>query len=189
MSVPEILATLTVAARALGVTVPVLSDSYRTWKLTAAARDVAAQMHRVRMEALANGLNVGLQFKKAPDGGGWQAYLDGGTRGIRASEIASGIDTPLGENIPLVSTYPGVRIGIPPGAVPRIPPRRGVLSPGDDPIAFGNSDIFSASPTGGTSGGTLYLTDGEDLRGVVVYGPTGRIRIWRYDADRRLWQR
>ncbi len=188
MSAPEVLAALSLVALSLGATLPALSDSYRSWKLTAAARDVASEMHRVRMEAIAQGLHAGLLFERSPGGSRWRPYGDGGRPGIYASEIASGTDLPAGPAIEIASRHPGVRFGIAgSGTVPRIPPDAGVLAPGSDPIAFGNSDIYSASPTGGTSGGTLYLTDGANMRAVVAYGPTGRIRVWRYDAARGFW--
>jgi hypothetical protein len=140
------------------------------------------------MEAVARGAYAGILFRRDASGGHWRLYLDGGDRGIRSAEISSGADTPLGPASEMAARYPGVRLGIEaPAPIPRIPPSAGILTSGDDPIAFSGSDIFSASPTGETSGGTLYLTDGQDMRAVVAFGPTGRIRIWRYDGEARRW--
>jgi len=188
MTFPETMATLTIAALGMGVTVPSVGGMLRSWKLNGAARDMAVEMHRARMEAVDHSVYVGILYESAPAGDRWRLYLDGGTRGIHAAEIAAGIDTPLGESFDLAARYPGVRFGIGNATVPRIPPATGSLAPGDDPIAFGSTDIFSAAPTGETSSGAIYLTDGRDLRGVVVFGATGRVRVWSYDAARGGWR-
>ena len=147
------------------------------------------QLQRCRMEAIARGRRVGILFERTPAGGRWRMHADGGTLGILSAEIAAGIDPPIEDPVFLSADNPGIAIGLPDsGPVSRIPPSTGTLSAGDDPIAFGRSDIFSASPTGSTSGGTLYLTDGRGLRGVVVYGPTGRIRVWNYDVETGRWR-
>ena len=188
MTIPETLAALTITALGIGVTVPSVGSMLKAWKLTCAARDMAVEVHRARMEAVGRGANVGILFEPSPAGDRWRLYLDGGSRGIHSAEIASGVDTPLGERFDLAARYPGVRFGIGgTGAVPRIPPASGTLSPSDDPITFGGTDIFSASPTGETSAGTIYLTDGTDMRAVVVYGGTGRVRLWAYDDATARW--
>ncbi len=188
MTLPELAAAITIAALGLGVSVPALGTALRSWKLDGAARGLALEMQRTRMEAVARGVYAGILFQRDASGGRWRLYQDGGGRGIRSAEIASGIDSPLGPTAELAASYPGIRLGIDaPPPIPRIPPSTGTLMPGGDPIAFSGSDIFSASPTGETSGGTLYLTDGRDMRAVVAFGPTGRIRIWKYDGEARRW--
>ncbi|HEY3175006.1 MAG TPA: GspH/FimT family protein [Candidatus Polarisedimenticolia bacterium] len=182
------LAALTIAALGMGVAVPSISTMLSSWKLTCAARDLATELQRTRMEALARGANVGIQFENTLRGDRWRLYLDGGSRGIHAAEIAAGIDTPLSMTFDLSSRYPGVRFGVARAGAPRIPPATGSLAPTDDPIALGGSDIFSASPTGESSSGTLYLTDGGSMRAVTVFGATGRIRIWRYDGRSGQWR-
>ena len=188
MSVAEMLAALTIASLGIGVTVPSVSTMLKTRKLSMAARDLALELQRVRMEAVANGSYVGIQFDRSGGEDRWRLYRDGGVRGIHAAEIQSGDDPPMGGPVVLASRYPGVRLGIARSGAPRIPPSTGMLAPTDDPVAFSGSDIFSASPTGESSTGTLYLTDGTDMRGVMVYGPTGRIRIWRYDESAGQWR-
>jgi len=188
MTFPDLAAALTIAILAAGTTVPAISSALRSWKLTAAARDLSVEIGRARMEAVGRAQYVGIRFERSSSGDRWRLYRDGGARGIHSSEIAAGVDQPLSRAYDLAARHPGVRIGISgPGAVPRIPPSGGTLTATDDPIAFGSSDIFSAAPTGETSSGTLYLTDGRDMRAIVVYGPTGRQRIWRYDSDSRQW--
>ncbi len=186
MTLPDLIAASTIAVLAVGVSAPALGSALRDRRLDAAARHAAFQMLRARAEAVSRGAYVGIRFERR---GAWRLYLDGGARGILSSEIASGVDAPLGPSIELAADHPGIRFGIGGAApVPRVPPAAGTLAPGADPIAFGGSDIFSASPTGETSGGSLYLTDGTDMRAIVVYGATGRQRLWSYDAATRRWR-
>jgi len=187
MTLTEMLASLALAALGAGAAVPSVSHMIHSARLNAAARDLTVEMHRARMEAVSQGCYAGILFETTPSGGRWRLYRDGGSRGIHAAEIASGVDQPMGPPHDLRARYSGVRFGIP-GSVPRIPPSIGTLSATDDPIAFGNSDIFSASPTGETSSGTLYLTDGRDMRAVTAYGATGRLRVRRYDASTGTWR-
>jgi hypothetical protein len=84
----------------------------------------------------------------------------------------------------------GVELGFPPGPAPsRIPPRSGTIADLTDPVKFGVSNVVSFSPLGRASSGTLYLSDGHhQLRGVVLFGPTVRVRVWRYDAREGRWR-
>ena len=189
MTLPEALAALTIMALGTGVAVPSMSTMLKSWKLTAAARDMAVEMQRARAEAIEKGDYVGILYERNAPGDRWRLYQDGGTRGIHAAEIASGIDTPLGATFDLAARYPGVRFGIADGGpVPRIPPASGTMISSDHPIAFGSSDIYSASPTGETSSGSLDITDGGDMRAVVVFGATGRIRVWSFERSTGRWR-
>ena len=84
----------------------------------------------------------------------------------------------------------GIRPGFPgDGPFPRIS-GPGTISNLDDPVQFGASNLISFSPLGRSSSGTLYLTDGrQQLYGVVLFGPTTRVRVWRYDARAGRWKR
>lgn len=163
----------------------VLAPTLRSFRLSTATREVALTMHRARGEAISRGCPVGISFSTAPDA--WRLHEDGGTAGIRSVETAAGIDPPLTPRIEMASLHPGIRFGLPRHrVVPRIPPAIGTIDP-DDPIAIGSADIFSASPSGATSSGSIYLTDGRDARAIVVHGPTGRLRIWSHDARTNQW--
>jgi hypothetical protein len=82
-----------------------------------------------------------------------------------------------------------VRLGFPgAGPFPRIPPRPGNIPHLDDPVQFGRSNIVSFSPIGASSSGTLYVTDGRDaLYGVLLFGPSSRIRVWRFERSSGEW--
>ncbi|MGH9869445.1 MAG: pilus assembly FimT family protein [Candidatus Polarisedimenticolia bacterium] len=185
MSFPEIIAALTIASLALAMAAPVSAEMARAWRLDGAARALAMEVHRARMEALARGRSTGILFARSPRGGQWRFHVDtSGDRSITSAAIVAGQDRALGPLVEMASRHPGVSLGIAAGPpIPRIPPASGVLTFADDPIAFGGSDIFSASPTGEGSAGTLYLTDGFAMRAIVVSGATGRVRVWRWDRS------
>jgi hypothetical protein len=84
----------------------------------------------------------------------------------------------------------GVTFGFPTiGAIPKIPPRRGAITNMSDPIQFGRSNLIGFSPDGSSSSGTIYVTNGRDeLYAVVLFGPTTRIRVWRYERRSGLWR-
>jgi hypothetical protein len=55
-------------------------------------------------------------------------------------------------------------------------------------VRFGRSDLISFSPGGSASSGTLYVTDGRrGFYAVVLFGPTARLRVWRYRPEERRW--
>ena len=123
--------------------------------------------------------SVGLRFEQ--EGPAWQVvtYVDGDADGIRSADIRSGKDRPSGTVYRPDEGRPGVRFGLPAGLpIPRIPPARGWLNQGEDPIRFGRSDIVSFSPLGSVTPGTVYLTDREGrLAALVLFGATARMRI------------
>jgi Tfp pilus assembly protein FimT len=183
MSLAEMIAALTVAALALGVATPAAARMVHGWRLDGAARGLAMEIHRARMEAIARARHAGISFQPS-EGGRWRLHVDSnGDRSLTSAAIASGADRAIGPIVDLAGRHPGVRFGFPPAPIPRIPPATGFLQPTDDPIAFGSSDIFSAAPTGEGSAGTIYITDGRGVRAVVVNGATGRVRVWRWEPE------
>lgn len=181
---------LAILGIAAAITVPSLGNLLGRRALDAAAAVLAGEIARVRQEALARGRHVGVAFERTPHGDRYGVYLDGGRPGIHAAEIATGTDRLLRGPVDLGATYQGIRLGIPgPERIPRVPPSRGVLVPGEDPVQFGGSEIISFSPRGESSSGAVYLTDRRGgLRAVIVYGRTGRIRTWRYVPEAHVWR-
>ena len=57
-------------------------------------------------------------------------------------------------------------------------------------MRFGRSDLIAFAPTGRASTGTLYLTDrGESMAAIVVFGATGRLRVWQFRTRSASWKR
>jgi hypothetical protein len=46
----------------------------------------------------------------------------------------------------------------------------------------------SFGPSGSATSGTLYVTDGNrGLYAVVLFGPSSRLRVWRFIPEERRW--
>jgi hypothetical protein len=116
---------------------------------------------------------------------------DGNGNGLRTSEITRGIDPVLTPDETLEHQVSHVTLGFPPvGSFPEAPPGTEMLRAGDDPVRFGSSDLVSFGPVGSASSGTLYVTDGQrGLFAVVLFGPTARLRVWRWLPEERRWTR
>jgi hypothetical protein len=173
-----------------GLALPALGNLLSRRSLDASVARLAGEIARIRQDAITMRRQVGMVFTRSTEGDLYTVYVDGGRRGIRTAEIASGLDLPLRGPFAIDTALDGVRLGIPgPVPIPRIPPARGLLLPGTDPVRFGRADIISFSPIGESSSGTLYLTDRRgELRALVVYGRSGRIRVWTYSPQLH-WRR
>ena len=189
MTLPEGLVVVAVLGITAGIGAGPLREGLARARLASAAREIGQRMILARWNAVANGRSVGLRFE--PEGSGWRvaSYLDGDGDGIRTGDIRDGRDTALGRPFRPADGRGGVRFGVPPGRYPRVPPSRGWVEGGEDPIRFGRSDIASFSPMGSATAGTVYLTDGDGrMAAVVVFGTSARVRVVRFDTAARRWR-
>ncbi len=189
LSVVETMVILALIAMSLTVSVPALSMLRQRGRTAAGARVLASELHRMRWMSVAHRRGMGLWFERGPQGWQWHVVEDGNGNGLRTAEIRSGVDRKRSGPHRLETRVEGVSLGFPPGAaIPQIPPRRGTIPSGADPVRFGRSDIVAFSPLGRSSSGTLYVTDGADgLFAVVLFGPGTRVRVWRYDRGSESW--
>jgi hypothetical protein len=189
-SLTEALAILAVLGILAGIGSGPMLEALGRARLQSAAAELATRMRGARHAAVTRACSVGLRFEA--DGDGWRVarYLDGDGDGMRSDDITRGVDAPFGEPYRPGEGRGGVRFGIPEGrSFPRIPPSRGSLRAGDDPIQFGASSIASFSPLGDATSGTAYLTDsGSRLAAVVVFGATSRVRIVWFDPVAGEWR-
>ncbi len=190
-SVAEALVVLALGGLALAASVPALTKLRQAGRGAAGARLLATQLQASRWQSVASHRGRGLDFRR--EGGGWVWYVveDGNGNGVRTAELRSGTDRVLSGPHRLQDFVAGVRLGFPhAGPFPEIPPKTGTIPDTDDPVKFGRSDLVGFSPRGDASSGTLYLTDGADaLYAVVLFGPTARVRVWRYEARSGRWVR
>jgi hypothetical protein len=151
-----------------------------------AADYLVSQIHGARMEALKRRAHVAVRFE--PDGDDYLLafYVDGNANGVRASDIASGVDVLLRPREPLRQQFTGVRFGFEDG----VPDVDGTGTLEDrDPIRVGRSRLLSFSPTGTSSTGTVYLHGrGRRQLAVRVLGVTGRIRSLSFDFGTGTWR-
>jgi len=154
-----------------------------------AARHLATCLLALRFRAVAANRTLGLEFERDAEGWFWWQVEDGNGNGLRSAELGSGIDRRTGGPFRLERIVEHARLGFPPAvSIPRVPPGAGALDL-SDPIQFGRSDLVSFGPLGTASSGTLYLTDGRHrLYGVVLYGRSARVRVWRFDTREGRWK-
>ena len=171
------------------VTFPAISALRERGRAASGARHMAGEFQRMRWQSVARRKGRGLLFEREGRGWTWRVVEDGNGNGLRTTEVRRGVDPLISGPHRLEDIFEHTKLGFPPGGpFPRIPPKRGTISNTDDPIQFGRSDLIGFSPLGDSSSGTLYVTDGrEGLYAVVLFGPTVRVRVWRYDYRGRKW--
>lgn len=156
-----------------------------------AATEIASVLHTARDVALRSGDNAAVKF--FPVNGGkvtFAIYRDGDGDGVLSRDIETGVDPPVGPAHQLRHLGQHVRFGFPQGPPPRDPsdPRR-FLDRLEDPIRFNRSDLASFNPLGGSTPGSLYLTDGRHHLIVVrLLGITGRIKVMKYVRPTEEWK-
>jgi hypothetical protein len=189
LSLVEALVWVTLAGIVLAVMLPATADLQSSGRAAAGARRLALAIQAQRWNAVAHNRSHGLFFFDSGGHWSWYEVADGNGNGLRTTEVRNGTDTVLSGPHRLEDRIQGVRLGfLPGGGIPRIPPNRGTVGDDGDPVRFGRSDLVSFSPLGSASSGTLYVTDGKHRQfGVVLFGPTARVRVWRYDDRTGQW--
>lgn len=186
----ELLVALAVAGIAAGIAVPPLLDVSAGLRVDLAAREVASALRRARAVAVRQSAYVAVRFRV--EGGGdvtFALYRDGDGDGVLNRDIDSGVDPQVEPPQRLEHVGSDVRFGVPRRRV-RHPGGSGALLPDDDdPVRFNRSDLASFSPIGGSTPGSLYLTDGWDrLAAVRVNGRTGKVEVVTYDFKEEVWR-
>jgi len=189
-SLVELLAALTLLGLVVVLGFPAAADRLAAARASAAAREMALLLQSLRWRAVATSASHGVLFVQ--DGAGWSWLLvrDGNGNGLGTAEVRSGIDLTLSGPHRFDDVVAGIALGFPPTPrIPNVPPRSGAVANLGDPVQFGASNLVAFSPLGSASSGTLYLTDGRHaLRALVVFGPTGRVRVWRLDTREGRWR-
>ena len=184
----ELIVVGAVALLLLTLGVPSLLELSEGFRMRLAADELVSILRRARGTAVSRGERVGVKFFTGHHRIDYAIYRDGDGDGIRTTDIESGVDPPLTPRISLRHLGAAVRFGFPPGQPPRDPgdPRRR-LGRLRDPVRFNRSDIASFGPLGESTPGSLYLTDGERLAAVRLFGRTGKAKVLLYDRGREIW--
>jgi Tfp pilus assembly protein FimT len=165
-----------------GISVPAVTSTIEEIRAAAAARHIAARIADARIGAVRRSSVVGLRFQAQGTDYAFTPVLDTNGNGLRAADIASGFDVPLGRTERLAEQFAGTGIGLLPG----IPDLNGTTG-NPDGLRIGSSSFLSLSPDGSCTGGTLYVHGRRSQFAVRVLGATGRIRLFRYDTGTRRW--
>jgi type II secretory pathway pseudopilin PulG len=185
----ELLAMLAIVAMAVAVTLPAAAMLRDAGRAAAGARTMATLLSAQRWKSVSQHHVRGFQFRKIGARWSWREVADGNGNGLRTVEIARGVDRVLSVDETIEHLVEHASLGFPPtGTFPEAPPGTQTLRAGDNPVRFGNSTLVSFSPTGAASSGTLYVTDGhQGLYAVVLFGPSSRLRVWRWVPEARRW--
>ena len=109
---------------------------------------------------------------------------------MRNRDIVSGRDPAAGPAGDMVHFGGLVRLGFPPGIVPRDPGSGRPMDRLGDPVRFNRSDLASWTPLGRATPGSIYLTDRRaELWAVRVNHQVGRMRVIVYDPRTQTWRR
>lgn len=156
-----------------------------------AAAELVTTLRQARSTAMRLGVKVAVKFRTSSNGSvSFTLHRDGDGDGVLNADIDRGIDPPLALPRQMHHFGTRVRFGFPRGDAPRDPgdPRRR-LRRLEDPIRFNRSDLASFGPLGGSTPGSLYLTDGRHNLSVVrVFGRTGKVKVMRYDRRAKRWE-
>lgn len=186
----EILVVVTLMALVVAWGTPAMAALWRRAALRAAAHDLAGLVRRLRHEAAAHARYEAWVFSHLDGRWQMQRIADGNGNGVRSTDMRLGVDRAIGAAVDLSQRWSRAGLSLPAFPLPRIPPSRGVLEPGSDPVRLSGTDRISCAPNGSCSGGTFYLNaGGREVAAVVVYGITGRVRIWRYEPETSEWMR
>ena len=187
----ELLVTAAVAMIAVGIATPPVLEWAAARQVRLAAAEVGSALALARAYAVTHAVHVGVKFRVAGSGAvSWTLHRDGDGDGVRTNDIDAGVDPQVAPARHLLHFGRQVRLGFPPGVPPRDPadPRRR-LDRLDDPIRFNRSDIASYNPLGGSTPGSVYVTDGRSrLAALRVLAATGRMRVIVYDAQTEEWK-
>jgi type II secretory pathway pseudopilin PulG len=184
-SLLELLAAVGLMTTLTAASVPRVLAQVDQMRAAGAARYVSARLHLARMEAVARGADVALRFARTDAGYGWTTYRDGNGNGVRAHDIAQGLDREIARLECLSNSFRGVDFGVLPG----LPPiEAGESAPGSDPIKIGSTNILTFAPLGTSTAGTLYILGQSHAQYAVrIFGGTGKIRTLKFDARARRW--
>lgn len=186
----EVLLVLAIMATLALASAPSLVRLSRSLRLSMAANELVGVLRLARAAAISSHSKVGVKFRLEASGRtSFALYRDGDGDGVRTADIEAGVDPEVSPGRTLTHLGGHVRFGFPSGIVPCDPSssdRR--LERLDDPIRFNRSDIAAFNAMGGSTPGSLYLTDGRRLAAVRLFGRTGKVKVIRYDADRDSWR-
>ena len=183
-SLLELLFVTAIVATLVTLSIPATTGAVDQLRTAMAARYLEGRIMHARTVAIRRSARVALRFEPAADDYRFGEYADGNGNGVRAAEIASGLDPELAAPQRLEHVFPGVAFGLLPG----VPDVDGTLSLSTDGLRLGSSRILTLAPDGTASSGTLYIRGRRGQYAVRILGATGRTRMLRFHPGEGRWR-
>ena len=180
----ELLFVLALGVTLTGIAVPLTADALEETRVASAARNLAARIGGMRIDAVKRSTCIGMRFQRAgPADYSFELFVDGNGNGVRTAEISAGIDVRSGLPERVGDQFPGVAFGLLPG----IPDADAQSGTGTDGVRIGTARILTMSPDGTSSSGTVYLRGRRTQYAIRVLGATGRTRVLYFHPGTRQW--
>ncbi len=187
----EVLVVLTISLVLAAAATPAITRLSAGLRVRTAAAEIAGALREARALALRTGDHAAVKFRVETGGAvSLTLHRDGDGDGVLNADIASGVDPAAGPARRIRHLGHGLRFGFPSGPPPTDPsnPSR-LLERLEDPIRFNRSDLASFNPLGGSTPGSVYLTDSRaHLTVVRLYGITGKVKTLNYDRLTGVWK-
>ena len=185
-SLLEALAVIAIIGIIALCAIPAFASYRRRMSVLAAAEQLRGIFRSTRQRAITSSHNVGVKFIAGRE---WTyaIYEDGDGDGIRNDDIDRRIDRRIFGPQVVMPSFHIATIGLLDSTVKD--PDGDPLKPDASPVQFGRSTICSFSPLGNSTPGTVYLIDGGgQLWAARCTGNGGRVRVLRYDSNRKKWE-
>lgn len=183
----ELLVVMAIIGLSAGVATPAFLTLQRRGATRAASAELRTIFHAARSRAIARGRHSGVKFTKSAAEWYYAVYDDGDGDGVRNDDIASGVDRCVAWPRRVLTHARVAFIGLPPFTLKD--PDGDPLGPASSPVQFNKSMLCSFSPVGGSTPGTIYISDRVgDVYAVRVYGATAKIRMLRYNPGSKKWE-
>lgn len=185
IGLPDLLVGLAVLGIVAAAAVPGWSGWRERQLLWRVVWLLEADLQALSAGAARDGRSRGLLLSEADDDLCWTRVRADDGDGVRRTDLQAGRDTVLAQPVCLADLGGGLVPGVP-GLEPSTGPS-GSRIPEDGIAVPGN--LLSVTATASGSSGTLYFS-GRRLQAVAVsrYGPTGRLRVWRYRRETGGWE-
>jgi Tfp pilus assembly protein FimT len=183
----EMVVSLAVISLICGMASPSLTTLSRRVAIRGAAARMQFVLGQARSDAQLLDHNCGVRFTNDGDGWSYAIYEDMNGNGVRNADINAGVDRLIGSRMKLSSRTEPAFIGF--GADVADPDTSAPIPSGASPVNFNTSMICSYSPEGGSTPGTIYLTDGGELEAAVrSSGQNANITVLYFDRATRKWK-
>jgi hypothetical protein len=151
-----------------------------------AARLLLHDLQRIARHARLREQTLAVELRQPLDAPAMMTvYADGNGNGVRGTEIAAGIDAPLGA--PRLAFRDGTATLAIVASVPSAD-GTGVVAAGSSPVRFGIAPYISFSPRGTGPSGSVYVAGPTGAQYAIrVLGTTGRLRLSCFQTHRHLW--